>query len=84
MKEIVNQIVDKIKVVIKPEATSMEIQLNPENLGKVNLSVISKNGQLTAHFTTESQAAKEALESQMQTLKETLSKSRSRSTSDAT
>lgn len=72
MKEIVNQIVDKIKVVIKPEATSMEIQLNPENLGKVNLSVVSKNGQLTAHFTTETQAAKEALESQLQTLKETL------------
>lgn len=73
MKEIMTQIVDKIKVVIKPEATSMEMQLNPENLGRVSLSVVSKNGQLTAHFTTETQMAKEALESQMQTLKENLS-----------
>ena len=50
----------------------MEIQLNPEKLGKVNLSVVSKNGQMTASFVTESEMAKNALESQMQQLKDTL------------
>lgn len=73
MKEIVNQVVDKIKILVKPDASSMEIQLNPENLGKVNLTVVAKNGQLTASFVTENQLAKEALENQLQTLKENLS-----------
>jgi flagellar hook-length control protein FliK len=50
----------------------MEIQLNPENLGKVNLTVVSKNGQLTASFVTENQITKEALENQLQTLKENM------------
>lgn len=72
MKEIVTQVVDQIKILIKPDMTSMEIQLNPENLGKVNLSVVVKNGQITANFVTENQLSKEALESQLQILKENL------------
>lgn len=73
MQEIVNQVVERIKVVIGSDSTNMEIQLNPEHLGKVNLSVISKNGEMTASFTVENQLAKEALESQMSTLRENLS-----------
>lgn len=72
MREIVNQIVEKIKVTIKPESTSMELQLNPESLGRVDLTVASKNGVLTASFTAENQIAKEAIESQMQVLKDNL------------
>lgn len=72
MKEIVNQIVEQIKISIKPESTSMEIQLNPESLGRVDLTVVSKNGLLTASFTAENQIAKEAIESQMQVLKDNL------------
>ncbi len=72
MREIVNQVVEQIKISIKPQATSMEMQLNPENLGKVELTVVSKNGLLTASFTAENQIAKEALESQMQVLKDNL------------
>ena len=72
MREIVNQVVEQIKIAIKPQATSMELQLNPENLGKVELTVVSKNGLLTASFTAENQIAKEALESQMQVLKDNL------------
>ena len=48
----------------------MEMNLNPESLGKVNLVVAEKNGLLTAQFTVQNEIAKEALESQMQTLKE--------------
>ncbi len=72
MREIVDQIVEQIKIAIKPGATSMEVQLNPEHLGKVELTVVSKNGLLTASFTAENQIAKEAIESQIQVLKDNL------------
>lgn len=72
MQDIVNQVVEQIKVVIKPEQSSMEIQLNPENLGKVNLAVVAKDGVMTAQITTQNQLAKEAIESQMHVLKENL------------
>lgn len=70
LRDIVNQVVEQIKVVIKPDQTSMEMNLNPESLGKVNLVVAQKDGNLTAQFTVQNEIAKEALESQMQTLKE--------------
>ncbi|SFR95844.1 flagellar hook-length control protein FliK [Anaeromicropila populeti] len=73
MREIVDQVVEQIKVLIKPDSTSMELQLNPEHLGKVNVSVVAKEGQMTAVFVVENQLAKEALESQMMTLKDNLS-----------
>ena len=70
LRDIANQVVEQIKVVIKPDQTSMEMNLNPESLGKVNLVVAEKNGLLTAQFTVQNEIAKEALESQMQTLKD--------------
>ena len=70
-KEIVEQIVREVKVTISPEQTSMEMVLTPETLGKVNLTVSAKNGVMTAHMVTETQAAKEAIESQLHVLKET-------------
>lgn len=72
MQDITNQVVEQIKVTIKPEQTSMELQLNPDNLGKLTLAVSEKNGVLTAHFTAQTEIAKEAIESQMQVLKENL------------
>lgn len=70
MRDVVNQVVEQIKVVIKPEQTSMEMNLNPESLGKVNLLVAQKDGMITAQFRVQNEVAKEALESQMQTLKD--------------
>lgn len=72
MRDIVNQVLEQIRITIKPDMTSMEIMLNPEHLGKVSLTVASKEGHLTASFTAQNQVTKEALESQMQTLRETL------------
>lgn len=69
---IVEQIVDKIKVNIKTDVSSMEFNLNPEHLGKVHLQVASKDGVITAHFTAETQIAKEAIEGQIQQLKDAL------------
>lgn len=72
MVDIVNQVVEKIKVSLGTESTSMEMQLNPEHLGKVLLNVSSKNGMMTAVFSVQSEEAKAALESQMFTLRENL------------
>lgn len=72
MRMIVDQVVEQIKVQIKPETTSMDLQLNPQNLGKINISVALKDGQLTATITTQTQITKEAIEGQIQVLKDNL------------
>ena len=53
-----------------PETTSLEMQLNPANLGRVHLTVATTGGVATASMIVENQMAKNALESQMITLKE--------------
>lgn len=72
IREIAQQIIDQIRVSINPEQTTMELQLNPEHLGKVNLTVNSKEGVMTAHFVVQNDLAKEAIEGQLITLKDTL------------
>lgn len=72
MIDIVNQVVEKIHSSVQEDTTSMEMQLNPESLGKVLLSVSNRNGVMTASFTVQTQEAKEALESQMYQLRDNL------------
>ncbi|WP_033166707.1 flagellar hook-length control protein FliK [Clostridium sp. KNHs205] len=72
IREITSQILEAIRINIKPEQTSMELQLNPENLGRINLTVVAKDGILTAKFVTGTETAKEAIESQLQVFKENL------------
>lgn len=72
MREIVTQIVEAIKVRVGADTSSMEVQLNPESLGKVNLTVVAKEGHVTAQFVTENELARQALESQVQQLRENL------------
>lgn len=72
MIDIVNQVVEQIKVTMGRETTSMQLQLNPESLGKVLISVTTNHGVMTANFTVQSEEAKEALQSQMYSLREAL------------
>lgn len=72
LREVANQIINQIKLTIKPSQTSMEFTLNPESLGKVGLNITSRNGILTASFTAQNEIAKEAIESQMHVLKDNL------------
>lgn len=72
MIDIVNQVVEQIKVTLGKETTSMQMQLNPESLGKVLISVSSNHGVMTANFTVQTEEAKEALQSQMYNLREAL------------
>jgi flagellar hook-length control protein FliK len=68
---VVRQIIDSVKLVNTQQLQSMEIQLTPENLGKVNVNVSAKNGVITAQITTQNEEVKRAIETQMSTLKET-------------
>lgn len=68
---IMNQIMDFMKVNVGDGISQLEMQLRPENLGTLQIHVASKDGVITAHFTTENEVVKEALESQMIQLKET-------------
>lgn len=69
---IVRQIVEQIKVEIKPDVSSMELQLNPENLGKVNLHVTSKEGVITAQFFVQNETVKTMIEGQLAVLREAM------------
>ncbi|MBQ4531512.1 MAG: flagellar hook-length control protein FliK [Lachnospiraceae bacterium] len=69
---IVKQIVEQIKVQIRPDVTSMELQLNPENLGKVNLHVSSKEGAVTAQLFVQNETVKTMVEGQLSILREAM------------
>lgn len=71
-RDVVRQVVEEIRLTVKADTTSFEMQLNPEHLGKINLQVAAKNGVVTAQIATETLEAKEILEAQLSTLKETL------------
>lgn len=69
---IINQIVDSIRVNVNADTTSMELQLNPESLGKINLNVATKDGVVTATITAQNEAVKTIIENQLVELKENL------------
>ena len=70
--EIIEQIVEKTKVLVDSETTTMQMQLNPENLGKIYLNISSKEGSVNAQMMVTNEAVKEALEAQIVMLKENL------------
>lgn len=70
--EIIEQIVENTKVLVDTETTTMQMQLNPENLGKIYLNISSKEGSVNAQMMVTNEAVKEALEAQIAMLKENL------------
>lgn len=73
IREIADQILEKVKVSVTPETTSLEIVLTPEELGRVNLTVSAEqDGALKAKFVTENELAKEAIERNLVQFKEML------------
>lgn len=70
-REIMDQILNFMRIQIKPEMTQLEMQLHPESLGTVNVHIASREGVITAQFTAQNETVKAALESQMIQLKET-------------
>ena len=71
--EIINQIRDHIRTEFKSDLTSLEMQLNPENLGTVNLSVTGKaGGEVSVFLTTQNEAVQSALQAQIDMVRESL------------
>lgn len=70
VQNIIRQIAEFSRVVVNHTATTMEMQLNPENLGKILLSVTTKGGVVSAQIFTQNEAVREALEQQLVTLKQ--------------
>lgn len=70
--EIMKQIVEYSRVSIGNQATTMEMQLNPENLGKIYMEITSKEGVVSARITAQNEVVKEALEAQLVELKQNL------------
>ena len=69
---IVRQVVEQVSVQTKQGMTTMELQLYPAHLGRVVVQLVSKDGNVTAQITAETEAAKNALEGQLTLLKENL------------
>lgn len=69
---IVRQVVEQISMQTRQGMTTMELQLYPAHLGRVTVQLVSKDGNITAQITAETEAAKNALETQLTLLKENL------------
>jgi flagellar hook-length control protein FliK len=71
-QDIMNQVRDQIRISVNQETTTMEMQLNPESLGKVGLHIESKAGNVTAQFFAQDESVRAALETQVAELRKNL------------
>lgn len=69
-QNIMRQIMDFMKIQVRPDLSDLEMQLHPANLGTLQIHVASKGGAITAQFVTQNENVKAVLESQMVQLKE--------------
>lgn len=71
-QSILNQVKDASSQLTKGKS-EVTIALKPENLGRVNLNLVSQKGVLTAQITAENQQVKEMLTKGMENLRQNLS-----------
>lgn len=71
--DLIRQVAQAARVTITAETTSMELQLTPEHLGKIYLNVFERDGVIRAQIATQTQTAKEALETQLIELRQAMS-----------
>ncbi|MGE5613917.1 MAG: flagellar hook-length control protein FliK [Bacillota bacterium] len=71
-RDIINQVIEKVKVVLTPEKSEIEMELKPDSLGRVSLKVSAENGLIVARFVADNQQVKQVLEANMQLLKNSL------------
>lgn len=70
--DIIRQVVEQIRVNMNQHASSIEMQLYPEHLGRIQINVVSKEGVMTASIVAETEAAKQAIEAGLMNLKEAM------------
>jgi flagellar hook-length control protein FliK len=71
-QEIMDQILDYMKVQLKPEMDQLEMQLHPESLGTLRIQLTAREGEVTAQFHVQNESVKAAIEGQLTILKDTL------------
>lgn len=71
-QDIMDQIMDYMKIQLKPGMDQLEMQLHPASLGTVNVQLTSKGGEVTAQFQVQNETVKAVIESQIVELKESL------------
>ena len=70
--KLLEQVTEQIRVNVSEGISSMEMQLNPENLGKVFVNITSKEGVIHAQLAASNEAVRTALESQIADLRQNL------------
>ncbi len=71
-ENIMNQIMDYMKIQLSPQMDQLEMQLHPESLGTVKIQLASQGGEVTAQFQVQNETVKAVIESQLVELKEAL------------
>lgn len=71
--DVINQIMENVKVSAKTGVSEVKIILKPEQLGDVSLKIATQNGIVTAQFIAENQKVKEIIESNFNQLRDMLS-----------
>lgn len=71
-KEVFDQIVKKAELMLKQGASEMKIELKPEFLGKMTIKILVDEGVVTAKFIAENLKVKQILESNLNTLRQSL------------
>ncbi len=70
--DVISQIIREAKTTITPQVRTMEMELNPQNLGRMIMQVAEKNGDITARLFAQDEAVKHALENRLSDLQEKL------------
>mgnify|MGYP005837662377 CR=1 FL=1 len=70
--ELLQQVIQRVQVDLKPGQTEMRMNLKPENLGQLQMKLVLEDGKVTAQFLTSNQNVKEALENSLSQLRQSL------------
>jgi len=71
-REVVEQIVDEIKTTIKLDTSSIEMQLNPEHLGKVSINIATENDVVKAKIVVTDRQVEQIVKANLEILRENL------------
>lgn len=69
-QEIMDQILDYMKINLKADTQELQMQLHPASLGTVNVQIASKDGAITAQITTQNETVRAVVETQLIQLKQ--------------
>ena len=72
--DILNQMLEKMKVDVRANISEVRMTLSPENLGDVSLKIVTERGIVTAMFLAENERVKEIIENNFNILKDALEK----------